>query len=187
MKSVGCVLLMGGKSSRMGEDKAFLKYKEQYFWERIAKEMEGIARTYLSLASKEKAPRTHYEIIEDEYKEIGPIGGIHAGLKYAKEDFLFFAPCDIPTLNHMLIRKVIKEVSSEYEGVVLASKAGKVYPTVGIYSKKLLDVLEFQIKQKDYRLMNLVRNYRVKVVPIDTLGINHDLININTKLDYSLL
>ena len=185
MKTVGCVLLMGGKSSRMGRDKAYLLHKGIPFWKIIVQEMMQCGETYISLDSMKRAPETDCSLILDEYSSIGPMGGIYSGLLHAKEEIVFFAPCDMPIITAEMIRAIIAWYKDEYDGIILAGRDGKCYPTIGVYSRRLLPVLKERIRNKDYRLMGLLDEKNVKVLPIETLNIPKiELMNLNTWDDY---
>lgn len=188
MRSAACVLLMGGKSSRMGRDKAYLLYDSKPFWKKITDEMKQCGETYLSLDSSERAPDTAYQIILDEYAEIGPMGGIYSALRKVKEDLIFFAPCDMPTVTSAIIISLLDQYEEEYDGVILSGREGKYYPTIGVYSKRLIPDLQERILHKNYRMMDVVKKYRFKVVPIETIhGEEIELWNINTPDDYMRL
>lgn len=187
MNKMACVLLMGGQSTRMGQDKAYLDYCGVPFWKQIADEMQKCGETYLSVNSRNNSPNTSYSIIIDEYENIGPMGGICSGLNKIKESVAFFAPCDIPTIPVEFIQAVMDQYEENYDGVVVASKTGKCYPTIGVYPKKILKQLRKQIEEKDYRLMNLIQSCNVKVVSEQELAVtSFELMNINTPKDYEV-
>lgn len=185
MNQIACVLLMGGRSSRMGQDKAYLDYCGVPFWKQITDEMYKCGETYLSVNSTSNIPDTNYSIIIDEYENIGPIGGIYSSLNSIKESIAFFAPCDIPTITAEFIQAIIDQYEEKYDGVIVASKEGKCYPTIGVYSKKIRKQLLEQMKQKDYRLMNLIQSCNVKVFSEQDLQVNSfGLMNLNTPEEY---
>lgn len=184
MKTIGYVLLMGGKSTRMGRDKAFLPYNGIPFWKKISEEMMKCGSTYLSIDSIKRAPETDCNLILDEYSSIGPIGGIYSGLLKVKEDLVFFAPCDMPVLTSKLIHAIIGQYKEDYDGLIVSGRNGKIYPTIGVYSKRLLPIIQDKIKKNDNRLMKLVNEQKFKVVPVDTLLPEFELMNLNTWEDY---
>lgn len=97
MEQYGCVLLKGGKSSRMGgSDKAKLLYRGKSFEERIKGELEQLGLpVFVSEAKKSPDPRA----IPDLIPEAGPLGGIYSCLKQTGLDGLFFVSCDMPYLH----------------------------------------------------------------------------------------
>lgn len=187
MNDIACVLLMGGRSSRMGQDKAYLDYCGAPFWKQITDEMHKCGKTYLSINSTSTIPDTIHSIIIDECEEIGPMGGIYSSLNSIKESIAFFAPCDIPTVTADFIQAVMDQYEEKYDGVVVASKTGKCYPTIGVYSKKILRQIRMQMEHKDYRLMNLIQSCNVKVVSEQELQVgSFELMNLNTPEEYNV-
>lgn len=185
MNKIACVLLMGGKSNRMGQDKAYLDYCGVPFWKQITDEMQKCGVTYLSVNSTSNIPETNHSIIFDEYENIGPIGGIYSSLNSIKESIAFFVPCDIPTMTAEFIQAVMDQYEEEYDGVVVESKTGKCYPTIGVYTKKILQQIKRMIEHKDYRIMNLIQSCNVKVVSEQDLQVNSfGLMNLNTPEEY---
>ena len=101
-EEVGMLLLMGGKSSRMGTSKAILTYEGIPFWKRIATAMEACGSLYLSVA---KIPADGEEpervspwddkvwqqlrrhcLVEDVVEAVGPMGGILSAMEQIRED-----------------------------------------------------------------------------------------------------
>ncbi|MBQ3967871.1 MAG: NTP transferase domain-containing protein, partial [Lachnospiraceae bacterium] len=70
-------VLAGGKSSRMGKNKAFLEYENQTFIKRITKELGGFSEVLVSAAKKGDYESLGFGVVYDEHKDIGPIEGIY--------------------------------------------------------------------------------------------------------------
>ena len=96
---IGCVILAGGKSSRMGEDKALLKYEGKFFVEKIAEELyffeEKIVARGNNPELEDFVKKNFWKVIPDEYENHGPLGGLHAALEKCDSDALFVVTCDI--------------------------------------------------------------------------------------------
>ena len=183
------LILAGGKSSRMnGNNKAFLKYKDKTFIENIISQLDIFNKIYISVDSKEKYKDLNYELIEDEFKEIGPIGGIYSALKIVKEDYVFVIACDMPKIKKKLIEILINSIEPEDKCVVFKDDEGRVYPLGGIYSKKSLPIIKEMIDNKNYKLQNLVKKLDGKVLSISECNLDNDLfINVNNPEEYENL
>lgn len=183
------LILAGGKSSRMnGNNKAFLKYKDKTFIENIISELDIFDKIYISVDSKEKYKDLNYELIEDEFQEIGPIGGIYSALKVVKEDYVFVIACDMPKIKKNLIEILINSIEPEDKCVVFKDDEGRVYPLGGIYSKKSLPIIKEMIDNKNYKLQNLVKKLDGKVLSISECNLDHELfINVNNPEEYENL
>lgn len=186
---IAAVILCGGKSSRMdGKNKAFLMYKERSFIETIINKFHGFPQIYISVDGKDKYHTLEYSLIEDEYKDIGPIGGIYSSLSYINEEYVFITSCDMPKITTEYIRCLCSKVNDNTTAVVVKDENGKVYPLGGIYSKKILPNIKSMINKRDCKLMHLLENIDTTVIELNSIGFENDvLINVNSENDYKLL
>ena len=143
-KDVCAVILAGGKSSRMGRDKAALMLGDETFLQRIAAELDacGFQEKYVSLGTG-TAEKTEiripggWTVIRDRYRDCGPLGGIHAALSACRAEWALFVSCDTPLyrreLAELLISKVpgLPEVSgiSKIPGLSEVSGMSKIPPS----------------------------------------------------------
>ena len=184
-KEIAMLLLMGGKSSRMGQNKAMLTYKGKTFWEKIIEEMQCCGKVYLSVDCKAHAPCETYPIIEDQYASIGPLGGIYTALLEISEEYVFVCACDTPQIDRKLIEKLCVYVTEQWDGVMIEDEKGRCYATAGIYSKKMLRTMEQMIRSKNYRLQSLIRQSKICYIRLEDLGLGEEvLFNVNTPEEY---
>lgn len=183
------LVLAGGKSIRMnGNNKAFLTYKDKDFLHTITDVLDEFNDIYISVDNKEKYKNVKYELIEDEYKEIGPIGGIYSAIKHVDNEYVFVTACDMPKISKDIIRVLLDNVNKDDKCVVFEDSKGRIYPLAAIYSKDSLKTIEKMINKKDYRLKNLVNNLNGKVISLDHVNINEDMLdNINNPEQYKSL
>ena len=122
-KDVCAVILAGGKSSRMGRDKASLTLGNETFLQRIAAELDacGFQEKYVSLGTGEKT-EIHIPVgwtaVRDRYRNCGPLGGIHAALSACRAEWALFVSCDTPLYRRELAELLISKLSglSEVSG-----------------------------------------------------------------------
>ncbi len=202
--NIGCVILAGGKSSRMGTDKALLEYDGKQFIEQITEELSQfeeriIARGTNSGFSAELEEK--WNVIPDIYPDHGPIGGLHAALSSCESDALFVITCDMPLFNRELAERLCAEMQSgegletdtdgkhvdAYDVIISVGNNGKVHPLCGVYRKSVLSVLEEQILSDRNRVMEALQDLRVKYVTIDSPDQEKQLANINTPQEYEAL
>ncbi len=103
------VLLCGGKSSRMGFDKALLKIQGQYVILQTAEKlMELFEEVILVTNDSQKFPKAFRKctIIQDMYLGKGPLGGIVTAMNYTQKAEVFVIACDIPTFEHLSVKTV---------------------------------------------------------------------------------
>ena len=191
---IGALILMGGKNSRMnGNVKGLLKIKNSTFLEKIQETLNDFSSIYLSINDKfSKEQKQNFEnmgfkIIEDIYKEIGPLGGIYSSLLNCKEEYLFITACDMPFITKNSIEVLCNKVDKNTDGVVFYDKNNKLYPLGAIYSKNVLPIIEEMIEKKYYKLSYLIEKSNFVKINIEKTDIHLKVLsNINTLQEYDL-
>ncbi|WP_156530963.1 NTP transferase domain-containing protein [Intestinibacter bartlettii] len=191
---IGALILMGGKNSRMnGNVKGLLKIKNSTFLEKIQETLNDFSSIYLSINDKfSKEQKQNFEnmgfkIIEDIYKEIGPLGGIYSSLLNCKEEYLFITACDMPFITKNSIEVLCNKVDKNADGVVFYDKNNKLYPLGAIYSKNVLPIIEEMIEKKYYKLSYLIEKSNFVKINIEKTDIPLKVLsNINTLQEYDL-
>ena len=177
--SLSAVILAGGKSSRMGRDKALLPFGEfsslsEYQYIRLKPLFDKV---YLS--AKENKFEFEAEIIYDIYKEYNPLNALISAFKTTKSDAIFMLSVDMPLLEIDSINSLIqayKDNSGNYSSFSMASNLG-VEPLATIYTRGLLDIAEDMYKECNYKMKNLIyskENYKLYVKKIETTNINRE-------------
>ena len=191
---IGALILMGGKNSRMnGNVKGLLEIKNSTFLEKIQETLNDFSSIYLSINDKfSKEQKQNFEnmgfkIIEDIYKEIGPLGGIYSSLLNCKEEYLFITACDMPFITKNSIEVLCNKVDKNTDGVVFYDKNNKLYPLGAIYSKNVLPIIEEMIEKKYYKLSYLIEKSNFVKINIEKTDIPLKVLsNINTLQEYDL-
>ena len=191
---IGALILKGGKNSRMNANvKGLLKIKNSTFLEKIQETLNDFSSIYLSINDKfSKEQKQNFEnmgfkIIEDIYKEIGPLGGIYSSLLNCKEEYLFITACDMPFITKNSIEVLCNKVDKNTDGVVFYDKNNKLYPLGAIYSKNVLPIIEEMIEKKYYKLSYLIEKSNFVKINIEKTDIPLKVLsNINTLQEYDL-
>lgn len=186
---ISAVILAGGKSRRMnGNNKAYLTYKNKTFIENIIEKLNKFDSIYVSVDEKSKYKDINLPLIEDEYKDIGPISGIYCALKNISSDYIFVVPCDMPMINEDLINSLLNNLSKDDKAVVFKDDKDRIYPLCAIYSRKSISEIEKMIQDNDYKLKNLVNNLKGKVISMKDENLNKSIFaNINDPREYNRL
>lgn len=203
---ISAILLAGGKSSRMGKDKAFLKLGQEFVY-RIANEMLKVSSDLIVvIGKKEKEPfeavfknlefdghdPASVRILNDEYDLQNPVGGILTGLENAKYEYAAIVGCDMPLLNSQVINLLSREANG-YDCAVPVREGGETEPLCGVYAARqtidagLLAISDNLIGPKHLLSYIPQVNY-VKVSALHCIDPNLDsLLNINYPSDYEAL
>lgn len=186
------IILSGGKSKRMGQDKGFLTFKGKVFIEIILEKLKNYF-SYLILAAGESSDYDRYrdyaKVVGDIYPGRGPLGGIYTGLYFSPSEINFILPCDNPFFRMRLLKYLLK--SSLNKDICICKFAGKLQPLFGVYKKSLLVELEDFIKNNKLSVRDFVRKQDLKIIPEDIVK-KYDregksFMNINRLEDYLCL
>ena len=189
---IGCVILAGGKSSRMGQDKALLRYEGKFFIEKIAEELNFFEEKMIARGNNAElenlVKKDLWKVVPDEYENHGPLGGLHAALKKCKSDAMFVVTCDMPLISRKLIKKMcyIYEQEDKSDAVIAVTNDGRLHPLCGIYCKNLYACMEKNLLQNNNRMMSILKESKVTYIQLDDLDSKY-LRNINTRVEYQNL
>ena len=179
--SVG--ILAGGKSSRMGKNKALLEFESDTFIGHAVKEFAG-HEIIISASGQTEYEKLPAKIVSDENKDIGPIEGIRQILKAASEDYVFICACDMPFITGRIADYIAEFISSDYDCYVITDE-DRMHPLCAIYSKRVLPVIEKLIANGEYKLRLILENTRTKFISLENTNFEKRIVrNVNTKEEY---
>lgn len=190
-------ILSGGKSSRMGANKAFLKYSnEESFLQRAilaaCKESKDVLVSvddiskYANLIKGFESKGV--KIVEDERKAYGPLEGIYRILKAAKNDYCFIFAVDMPFVDENFLKSFFL-YSSELKSNAdcIAVKSTKREPLCALYNKSIATHIEEMFERDEHKVGMLLEDTNITIEELDVneLGFAEKTFeNINTPDDY---
>ena len=163
------IILSGGKSSRMGEEKGLVDFQGKPLISYAIDALVPLVDSIIIGANNELEAykKFGFNIVEDEIKEIGPIGGLLTTLKYSETEQNFVLSCDMPFLNTDLMNYFLQNMF-DFDVVVATHDDDKIEPLCGIYSKNIIPEIEAAIDKEHYKLLDLINKVRFKAIRIDT-------------------
>lgn len=178
------LILAGGKSTRMGFDKQKLSIEEEPIIYKNIKELKSIFREVMVVTKTPENYRGLCDIIlQDEFKEVGPLGGIHVGLKYCSSKYLMVMACDMPIIDkdYLLHLRAIG-IKNNYKGL-LGEKEGFLEPFPGFYSKDFILDIEENLSLEKRSIRDILKDNSIYVEK-DLSNFNKDMfLNLNTLKD----
>ena len=186
---LGCVVLAGGKSSRMGQDKALLSYQGGSFLERICQTLDDFTDKYIARGPYEVSPKgldEEWKIIGDHFPEKGPMGGLEAALSSCESKALFVTTCDMPLLQKSLVDAICREYSDDLDALVVQTTNGRIHPLCGVYHTRVLPVIRQMLEKDNCRLMGLLDQLQVCYLQLDD-KMAKQVTNVNTREDLQKL
>jgi molybdopterin-guanine dinucleotide biosynthesis protein A len=142
------IILAGGKSTRMGTNKALLTVNGITLVERLIKLFRPLCDHVLVCTGATSAFSNAFPTVADQYPELGPISGIHAGLAASKTENNFVIACDIPHVNLGVMNKLLA-FSEEYDIAAPCFQNSQPEPLFAFYHKRVAEIaLRLLLKRK---------------------------------------
>ena len=180
-------ILAGGKSTRMGKNKALLEWNNRSFLQTLRDELQEFSRVSISAAQKGIYEDYGLDVVYDEHQDIGPMEGIYQILKHAQKEYVFICAVDMPFITKDLVAYMTEYISSDYDCYCMMDEE-HMHPLCAIYSKRMLPLIEELIQSRQYRLMKLLNQVRTKYIRLETSCFEKKVVrNINTKEEYRSL
>ena len=174
------VILAGGRSSRMGSDKALLKYGGKIALEYLVAQLKGLfGDIVISVNQNQNFVVAGCRMVVDELADFGPLAGISAGLRAAKHETVFVVAVDSPIIDRSIFDQLLAALTDDCIAVMPESN-GRLEPLYAVYSKRALVVIDKLIQSSIHRVTALADCGLVKRIVLQN---GRSLDNINTQAD----
>ena len=181
-------ILAGGRSKRMGSDKALLTIKGIPLLQRVINAAHTLADARIIISN---SPTTHspflWPLFPDRFPDAGPLGGLATALHHATTSHLLLLACDMPNLTPPLLKYLVDQPRASYE-VIIPEDEKRLQPLCAVYSRSVLPLAEDAIKQGQLSMQKFVGRIDARVINREkwaTHSGTHDpLANFNTPEEY---
>ena len=184
-KNISGIILSGGKSSRMGTDKASLKLDNKTFLEHVISIMKPFVDDITIISDNPEHDIYNINRQEDFIKDSGPLGGLHSGLYHAKHNDVLVLSCDIPLISNEIVSTLIDEANFSAD-VNQVESNGKTMPLIALYKKSCRDSFYKFLMNDERRVRVVLKTLNTNAIKIDSDLDNH-VQNINTKKEFEAL
>jgi molybdenum cofactor guanylyltransferase len=188
---VDCVtafVLAGGKSSRMGEDKASLQFRGKTFLQRALDNAARVAEEVCIVGDPNKF-LAFGRVVEDVFPECGPLGGIHAALRQTKSVLNLMLAVDLPFVEEGFLRYLISTARQCDALVTVARAGGGFQPLCAVYRQEFVDVAERSLREgrnKIDPLFDLVQTRVLEEEALASMGFSAGMFrNLNTPEEFA--
>jgi FdhD protein len=180
------IILAGGKSQRLGEEKSLVELAGEPLLARSVRLLKPLFKEIIVVTNKNLGlilPEVRYAT--DKIPYLGPLGGIQAGLAVSSNELNFVVACDMPFLKTAIVKSLAKW-ASKFDVVVPETESG-LEPLFAFYQKRCLKYINEALEQGEKRIISFFPKVLVKVVKLSELkGIKREDIekaffNINTR------
>ena len=195
-----CIILCGGKSSRMGRDKGSMIIKDKPMIKHILATLNHQINEAVIVLNDSKRIARYREFIdpedyayriafvEDKIKNKGPMPGIMTGLGEINSDYALILPCDSPYVSSDYINTIFREINRDYQAIVPyhdpKNKLRTSEPLHSIYNKNIVPEIENLISSDVLHIKGLIEKIDTKFVLIDNKKIEKkEFRNLNRPED----
>ena len=157
-QSFDAVLLAGGKSTRMGTDKAGVLIQGQPLWRRQLATLRALGPDEIFISGRDSGPYAGegLEILKDLSVERGPLSGLESALVRTKKPYLVVLAIDLPAMRPDFLARLVKVAISRGRSVV--PRDGESFePLAAVYSGAICGLVVERLQSGDYSLQNFIR------------------------------
>lgn len=180
MDTLPCVILAGGKSSRMGQDKCFLPYKNTTLIEYQYKRLKKIFKNVYISSKTNKFDFDANLILDEKSSLSSPLIALNSICNYLKSDRFFLITVDTPLVSENSINKIIEQSNNSDITIALTSD-DRTHNLCGVFNTNIKPKIEIMLKNNNHKILALAKSVNFKTISIEN---SKDFINLNTKEDY---
>lgn len=177
-KPITGIILAGGKSSRMNDDKGLIFYKQKPFIQYVIDAVQPLVGEIIIVSSSSEYDIFKQKRVADLIKNVGPLAGIYTGLFYSKTKDNLILSCDIPLIKTAILSQLIDQ-TEEFVQVVQIESQNKTMPLIAFYKKESMRTCLNLIESGERRVRFFVDQLKSKTVKIDDITAKY-VTNINT-------
>ena len=178
------VLLAGGKSSRMGCEKAFLEIAGEPLWRRQLATLGQLSPAQLMVSGPFRQEWSEYEIVADEFAGAGPLAGIAAALRKCTTPRLVVLAVDLPEMTTDFLRSLL-QLCGERKGVV-PRRSDFFEPLAAVYPAACAALAVAALREGDFSMQRFVRRAQEQDLLLERILSDAETVlfaNLNTPAD----
>jgi len=185
--SISALVLCGGKSTRMGTDKALRLIAGKPLLAHVLGVLEPLFDDIvLSVGPVARYDEFGKRTVCDELLGVGPLAGLHAGLRAVRHEAALVVACDMPLVNPRIVGLLIDRLH-DFDCVV-PRVAGEYEPMLAVYRRTCVPAIEAALAAGRRRMIGFLDSVRVCVPDeADLRELEADLAslnNVNTPADF---
>ncbi|MCU1263411.1 MAG: molybdenum cofactor guanylyltransferase [Bryobacterales bacterium] len=174
-------VLTGGKSTRMGQNKAFLSYSGRTLLERISEAVAAAAGSATLVGDPGIYGQFGLPVLRDRFPESGPLAGIEAALGSTTAEWNLIVAVDMPGVSAEFL-SALCQAAGETDCLVPTTLDGRKHPLCAGYHRRCLEPVRAALLRGERKVTAVVESLNVRYWPADELSL---IQNVNTPLDWS--
>jgi molybdopterin-guanine dinucleotide biosynthesis protein A len=174
------IILAGGQSSRMGQDKGLMDLNGKPMVQHIIDTVSQLTNQIIIIANNSEYQQFGWPVYEDVIKQKGPLAGIVTGLSNSATDLNWIISCDVPFVSADLLSELM--LNLEKVDVVVPSKNDRTHPLIGGYKKSTLPTFKRELEHNHLKIMTVISCFDVYIMNADQFDVIN-FKNLNSKED----
>jgi molybdopterin-guanine dinucleotide biosynthesis protein A len=163
MNDACAFVLAGGMSSRMGQDKAFLRFGTSTLLGR-ALDVTRIVIPEVRIVGSAAKFGAFAEVVEDQFAGCGPLGGIHAALDVSTASYNLILAVDMPFVESKWLSYLLDQARASEAVVTLARCGNRWQPLCAIYREHFGTIAESALKAGHNRITSLFADISPRII-----------------------
>ena len=148
-------ILTGGRSSRMGRDKALLEWGERTVAEHLADLVFQVAGSVCLVGEPERYKHLRLETTSDIRPGTGPLGGLETALSMTAADYNLILACDLPNIPRQLLIDLMSAAEGgDWDTVAVRDARGRLHPLCAVYHRRCLPLIQRALDSGEYRVLS---------------------------------
>lgn len=173
-------VLVGGRSTRMGRDKALLPWQSRPLVAHVANAVQEAAGNVTLVGEPQRYCFLEYDQLPDTYTGLGPLGGIEAALLARRGELNLIVACDMPAVRSDFLRRLLEFAAADSAACVVSEDSnGRVHPLCAVYKTACLPFVRRALAQRQLRLFDLVAELGAATLKVDC-----EIANVNTPEEW---
>lgn len=180
-----CVILAGGQSRRMGQNKALLPFAGSTLLEFQYNKMKGMFnQVWIACKKNQLSINGNMPLLIETQEESSPLFGLKNAFATLKCEKIFFITVDTPLVSYRAVKLLLEACSHQKADAWVMQSDQRTHPLVGIYSCFIQPTIDKSTQEKEFRLMRFLEKIECKKIHC---GSEKQFINLNTPEAYKSL
>jgi molybdopterin-guanine dinucleotide biosynthesis protein A len=175
-------VLVGGRSSRMGRDKALLPLDGSTLVQRVAARVLEAAGKVTLIGSPKRYGSLGYPVIADHVQGCGPLGGVFTALSVTQSDWNLIIACDMPDLTRDFLGDLLRAAEMAGADCLVPETPAGLDPLCAVYHRRCASHAESAIHLKSFKMHDFVSRLHTVKWPVSN---PFPLANVNTPEEWS--
>jgi molybdenum cofactor guanylyltransferase len=174
-------VLVGGNSSRMGRDKAFLSWRSRFMVQHVADQVASCVGNVALIGHPERYRALGIDCFADLRPGLGPLAGVEAALESQRGGLNLIVGCDMPDLETACLFKLLERAEMNNAQCVAArDENGLIHPLCAVYSSSCLPAIRGALDAGRLKLLDVLEQ-----LGAITLEIGQQISNLNTPEEWT--